>query len=103
MADATSNPYTATAAVLTAARLGVENGYDLQPIETGDGFEKNDAKESCAMDLKGATADLKADTVLADALGRTLVDNHVYMKEKEVKKTRDLEGDALRDFYVYFV
>jgi hypothetical protein len=25
------------------------------------------------------------------------------MKEKEHRKTRDLEGEALRDFYVYFV
>jgi glutamine synthetase len=41
--------------------------------------------------------------VLGDAVGRLLVDNHIFMKEKEVKKTRDLEGDALRDFYVYFV
>lgn len=103
MADGTANPYTAVAAVLQAALLGVENGYDLQPVETGDGFERTDATESTAVDLKGATADLKADTVLADAIGRTLVDNHVFMKEKEVKKTKDLEGDALRDFYIYYV
>lgn len=103
MADGTSNPYTAVAAVLQAALLGVQNNYPLQPIETGDGFENTDAKESCAIDLKGAVADLKADTVLGDAVGRLLVDNHVFMKEKEVKKTKDLEGDALRDFYVYFV
>jgi len=25
------------------------------------------------------------------------------MKRKEVAKTRDLEGDAMRDFYVYFI
>ncbi|MDO6481644.1 glutamine synthetase family protein [Shimia thalassica] len=103
MADATANPYTAVAAVLQASLLGVENNYPLQPIETGDGFERSDAKESCAADLKGAVSDLKKDTVLADAVGRMLVDNHVFMKEKEVKKTRDLEGDALRDFYIYFV
>ncbi|WP_299348213.1 glutamine synthetase family protein [uncultured Shimia sp.] len=103
MADGTANPYTAVAAVLSASLLGVENNYPLQPIETGDGFEKNDAKESTAMDLKGAVADLKADTVLGDAVGRLLVDNHIFMKEKEVRKTKDLEGDALRDFYVYFV
>ncbi len=40
MADASSNPYMAVAAVLQAARLGVEGGYDLPPMETGDGFEK---------------------------------------------------------------
>lgn len=103
MADASSNPYTATAAVLQAARLGYEAKMPLPPIETGDGFEKTDATISTAIDLKGATADLKSDTDLAMAVGETLVANHVYMKEQEVKKTRDLEGDALRDFYIHFV
>ena len=103
MADATSNPYTAVAAVLQAARLGVENSYPLPTIETGDGFEKTDAKDGTAVDLKKAVDDLEADTALSSAVGKMLVDNHVFMKCKEVKKTRDLEGDQLRDFYVYFV
>lgn len=103
MADACSNPYTAVAAVLHAARLGVEHGHDLPPIETGDGFENTDAKEGTAIDLKGAIADLERDTELSEAVGAELVANHVFMKRKEVAKTRDLEGDALRDFYVYFV
>ncbi|UYV38933.1 glutamine synthetase family protein [Rhodobacteraceae bacterium D3-12] len=103
MADASSNPYTATAAVLQAARLGFENSYDLPPIETGDGFDKTDATESTASTLKGAAADLAADTALTQAVGQLLCDNHIFMKEKEVKKTKDLEGDALRDFYVHFV
>ncbi|MYM56185.1 glutamine synthetase family protein [Thalassovita mangrovi] len=102
-ADASANPYTATAGVLQAARLGVVNKYDLGPIETGDGFENWDAKDSAAVTLKGAIADLKADTVLGEAVGADLVANHVFMKEKEVKKTKDLEGDQLRDFYVWFV
>ena len=103
MADASANPYTAVAAVLQAALLGVDNNYALGPIETGDGFDRNDAKTSTAIDLKGAVADLQADTALAQAVGPELVANHVYMKQKEVRKTRDLEGDALRDFYVYFI
>ncbi len=103
MADASANPYTAVAAVLQASLLGVEKGYALQPMETGDGFEKTDATVGCASDLKGAAADLKADTVLCEAVGDMLCANHVYMKEQEFKKTRDLEGDALRDFYVHFV
>lgn len=102
-ADASANPYTATAAVLQAARLGVVNKYALPPLETGDGFDRNDAKTGCGLDLKEAIADLKADGALAEAVGKDLVENHVYMKEQEVKKTRDLEGDGLRDFYVHFV
>jgi glutamine synthetase len=103
MADATSNPYVAVAAVLQAARLGFEGGYDLPAMETGDGFEHWDAKEATALNLKGAVADLKADTALSEAVGAMLVENHIFMKEQEVKKTRDLEGDALRDFYIWFV
>jgi glutamine synthetase len=103
MADASANPYTAVAAVLQAALLGVEKGYALPPLETGDGFDRMDATEGVANDLAGAVADLAADTALAQAVGPELVANHVYMKQHEVKKTRDLEGDALRDFYVHYV
>lgn len=103
MADASANPYTATAAVLQAALLGVKNGHGLPPMETGDGFEKTDAKVGTAMDLQGAVNDLESDVELTQAVGAGLVANHVFMKQKEVRKTRDLEGDAMRDFYVYFV
>ncbi|MBB97703.1 MAG: glutamine synthetase [Rhodobacteraceae bacterium] len=103
MADASANPYTAVAAVLQAARLGVDNGYALPPMETGDGFDRTDTREGTALDLKGAVADLERDTALVQAVGPELVENHVFMKRKEVRKTRDLEGEALRDFYVYFL
>ncbi|WP_109465039.1 type I glutamate--ammonia ligase [Albibacillus kandeliae] len=103
MADASANPYTAVAAVLQAARLGVEGNLQLPPIETGDGFDRTDAREGTATNLRGAVADLEKDVALSEAVGAGLVANHVYMKQKEVKKTRDLEGDAMRDFYVYFV
>jgi glutamine synthetase len=103
MADASANPYTAVAAVLQAARLGVEAGHTLPPIETGDGFENTDATEGVGASLGEAIADLAADTELAEAVGAELVANHVFMKNHEVKKTRDLEGDELTDFYIYFV
>jgi glutamine synthetase len=103
MADASANPYTAVAAVLQAARRGVKNGYALPPMETGDGFEKTDARDGTASDLKGAVDDLEKDVALTQAVGADLVANHVFMKRKEARKTRDLEGDALRDFYVYFI
>ncbi len=103
MADASANPYTAVAGVLQAALLGVENGYELQAMETGDGFEQTDASVGTAADLAGAIADLEADTALSEAVGAELVANHVFMKGQEVEKTANLEGDALRDFYVYYV
>ena len=103
MADASANPYTAVAAVLQAAKLGVEKGHELPPMETGDGFDRTDAREGTAIDLKGAVDDLERDTELVNAVGAELCANHIFMKRKEVRKTRDLEGDALRDFYVHFI
>ena len=103
MADASANPYIAVASVLCAARLGVENGYDLPPPESGDCFERTDAKVGVAKDLRGAMDDLESDIALSEAIGKLLVENLVYMKRKEAKKTRDLEGDELRDFYIHFI
>ena len=87
MADASANPYIAVAAVLRAALLGVENGYPLGAPETGDGFELTDATEGVADGLEGAIADLQADAVLGDAVGRLLVDNQIFMRSVEVDKT----------------
>lgn len=103
MADAASNPYTAVAAVLQAALLGLTEGYELPPIETGDGFAETDATEGTATNLTMAIDHLEADKVLSAAVGQGLVDNHVFMRREEVGKTADLEGDALRDFYVHFI
>lgn len=103
MADASSNPYTAVAAVLQASLLGVENSYDLAPVETGDGFEHTDATVGTAPDLASAVSDLEADTSLSAAVGAGLVENHIFMKRAEAEKTADLSDEALRDFYIYYL
>lgn len=103
MADASANPYTAVAAVLQAARLGLENDYALPAMETGDGFETTDATIGTATDLGGAIAALEADTALCNAVGAELTANHIFMKQQEVEKTAALDDTALRDFYMYFV
>jgi glutamine synthetase len=103
MGDAAANPYTHTAAVLQAARLGVVNGYALQPAETGDCLENKDATESVCETLSGALDALEADTVLSQALSQGLVDNHVGIKRHEIERTAALEGVALRDYYIRFI
>lgn len=103
MADAAANPYIAVAAVLHAALLGVENGYDLPQRETGDGFEVTDAAEGVAETLAGAIEDLRADAALGDAVGRILVDNQLFMREAEVEKTATMDHAELRDFYIPFL
>ena len=103
MADFTANPYIAVAAVLQASRLGYENGYELQPAETGDCFDHTDAKIRVAPDLRRAMKDLENDRELGEAVGRLIVDNLLFMKEKEFKKTKNLEGEELRDFYIFYI
>ncbi len=103
MADAASNPYTAVATVLQAALLGYEGAYPLQPKETGDGFTGNDATFGVAASLNEALDDLSADTALSHAVGAGLVENHIYMKRAEVTKTAALEGEALRDWYIWYL
>ncbi|MFK5977459.1 MAG: glutamine synthetase family protein [Rhizobiaceae bacterium] len=103
MGDATANPYTLVATVLQAARLGFVNGYDLQPAETQDCFEGQDATISVAKNLAVALVDLAADEALVRAVGQGLVDNLIFMKEDEIEKTKDLKGDALRDFYIHYL
>ena len=72
-------------------------------METGDGWDKTDAKVGTAANLRQAVKDLEADTALCEAVGSELVANHAFMKEREFRKTRDLEPNALLDFYVWFV
>ncbi|MEM6826008.1 MAG: glutamine synthetase family protein, partial [Pseudomonadota bacterium] len=103
MADASASPHTAVAAVLQAARLGFENGYALPPIETGDGFDRTDARDGVAANLRQSIRDLVADSELVAAVGADLVANHAFMKQREFRKTRDLEPNALLDFYVWFL
>ena len=103
MADASANPYTAVAAVLQASLLGQDHTDDLQPMETGDGFEAQDATEGTAADLAGAIADLEADTTLCAAVGDLLTQNHIFMKQQEVEKTATLDDAQARSFYAYFL
>lgn len=103
MADASCNPYTALAALLQAALLGVENGYALPAPEAGDCFERTDAGTGVAASLAEAMDDLEADTVLSAAVGKELVEHQVFMKRIEVDKTAGLEGDALRDYYIWYI
>lgn len=103
MADASCNPYTALTALLQTARLGVEQAYPLPPAEEGDCFDRIDAGHGVAASLAEAMDDLEADTVLGNALGRALTDHHIFMKRIEVAKTAGLEGDALRDYYIWYV
>lgn len=103
MGDGAANPYVLVATVLQAARLGAINGYELPPREAGDCFEHTSATSAAPDSLAEAMDELEKDSALADAVGRVLVDNQLFMKRAEVEKTKDLQGEALRDFYINYV
>ena len=103
MGDAAANPYTLVAAVLQAARLGVVNQYALPPAETADCIMNHDATDGTPDSLAEALKELAADKPLVSAVGELLVANHIGIKELELERTAALEGDALRDYYIYYV
>jgi glutamine synthetase len=103
MADGAANPYTAVATILQAARLGVVGGYPLPPAETGDCFASQDAQDGVPASLGAALKALLADRGIVEAVGETLVANHVFVKAHELEKTAALEGEALRDYYIHYV
>ncbi len=89
--------------MLQAALLGVRHGYSTPAPEAGDCFDRIDAGHGVAASLSEAIDDLACDAALGDAVGRPLTDHHIFMKRIEVTKTAGLEGDALRDFYIWYV
>lgn len=103
MADCTANPYIAVAAVLQAAMLGYTSRYSLQDQETRDCMERQDANIGVAIDLRRSMRDLDSDQELKKAVGEEMVANLIFMKNREFRKTKDLEGDELRDFYIHFI
>ncbi len=100
MGDGAANPYTLVATVLQAARLGVQQNYALQPMETGDGLTAQDATASVPANLGEALDALEADTALSQAVGAGLVANHVFMKRNEIEKTAGRDAIGVRDFYI---
>lgn len=83
MADGAASPYTAVAAVLHAARLGVVGQLTCPEPETGDGMDEINTNRRCASNLGAAVDDLVADDDLVAAIGSDLVANFVDTKRYE--------------------
>ncbi len=79
--DAAANPYLAAAAILHAARFGVEHDLLLQPAQpTGEG-PNSDVR--IPANLEAALAAFRADTELCEALGDWLVTTFTMLKRAE--------------------
>ena len=92
VADGAVNIHSGMAAVLTAARLGVVNGLDCPPPETGDGFEEVNTDVCVAANLNEALDHLEGDTTFSAALSQDLVDNYVANKREEWGRYLAAEG-----------
>ena len=103
MADGAANPYTLVAAVLQAARLGLENNYALTPAETADCLESQDAQDGVPDDLAAALVELQKDSALVSAIGEELVGNLAVIKADEIEKTAALNEDQMREFYMHYI
>ena len=101
MADASANPYLAVAAVLQAALLGWQSKAELGAAETGDGFERNNATVGVAENLEQSLQHLSADQSLVEAIGSDVMANHLFMKQEEYAKTKDLQGESTREPYLW--
>ncbi len=93
MADGAVSPYTAIAAVLQAARLGVVNQLGCPEPETGDGMDEINTDRRCAANLGAALDDLVADISLAEAVGADLVANLVDTKRYEWEQYLAVQPD----------
>ncbi len=103
MADGGVNIYTAVAAVLQAALLGLKNGYELSAAETADCLEDHDATESVPENLGKSIEALLADTELVNAIGPDLAGNLAVIKQHEIELTRDYDHNQLRDYYIHYI
>lgn len=90
--DGAANVHLAVAAVLTAARLGVEGALPAPAAETGDGFETVNTDVCAPGSLAEALDRLEADAAFTAALGQDCVDNFVANKRAEWQRFISAEG-----------
>ncbi len=83
LSDGGATVHTSLAAVLQAMRLGYVNKTALGPVESGNGLDTIDATVGVPANLSLALDALEADTELVEALGSTLVAQHVMVKRSE--------------------
>ena len=102
MADCAASPYFAMAAMLKAALLGLENGYDLPEPEANDGLETTNTDRHTPHSLPEALDALEADSVLSNAIGSDLVANFIAIKREEVRILADKsEAESLAYYLPY--
>ena len=103
LADGACGAHVAVAAVLLAARLGIERGADPPPPETADCVTTPSKAPTVAPDLAAALDDLEADRALVSALGEDFVRMHCAVKRAEWERYRAHTSDwELREYLPHY-
>jgi glutamine synthetase len=103
MSDGAASPYLATAAVLQAARLGLEHALDAPPPEEQDCLEHQSTDRHVPDDLGSALDALEADRPLADAVGKEMTDLFLSIKRAEWQKFTAAVTDWELNYYLPFL
>ncbi len=102
-ADASANPYLATAAVLTAAWLGYQKKIEPPTIETGDALETASTNRSTPQNLGDALDLLEADAEFVETFGPESVANFLAIKRDEWAKFCAYTTDWETKYYLPFL
>jgi len=103
LADCAASPYFALAAALQAARIGLEQDYELPPEELNDGLETISTDRHTPHSLSDALDALEKDKVLARAVGEVMIDNYIAIKRAELGELEGKSGDEQRAYYLNFI
>jgi len=101
--DGSATPHQAIAAVLTAARLGYEKGYELPAVETLDCIERASTDVTTPPSLSHALDALEADTDLVEAFGPAYIDGFVTVKRAEWDRYQRWTTDWEKNEYLPFL
>ena len=100
--DGAANLYLAAAALMSAARLGIEAGEPAPPAETGDSLETANTERCCPENLSLALDALESDEALYEAVGTEITDHFVAMKRAEwARYARAVTDWELREYLAF--
>jgi glutamine synthetase len=103
MADCASNPYQAVAAILQAARLGLQHKLPLQSAEDLDGMDHVRETRHVPSALDKSLDALDRDVDLRQAIGELYCDALLFLKRDEVNRLKGKSVDDVRDYYLPFL
>ncbi len=103
MGDGSVTPHQGIAAVLAAALLGYEKGYELPPVETLDCLENASTDVVVPASLEAALDELEADTDLVEAFGPAYVEGFVAVKRAEWDRYKTWTTDWETSEYLPFL